>query len=207
MAQVEELSIWELDVPFPYTSQSLEEPSLPSIPEQERGRIQLYQETKENSQTKDERHASMHEHFCNRRYCKYHNTAWRKGKQDSPGEYSSGLSWTDGTWQYRPKKGMVSWKWRFMMCLWRMSVAIWSLRCCWLVCFMILEQQCYWLVWLLYSYEYKVWRYKRPTCISKEDLYDWMIGKGVWPTANSWLLIDPLIDTIARGLMNHVGAW
>jgi len=35
MAQVEELSIWELDVPFPYMLQPLEKPSPQSIPEQE----------------------------------------------------------------------------------------------------------------------------------------------------------------------------
>ena len=75
MAQVEELSIWELNVPFPYISPSLEEPSPPSISEQERGGLRSHQKTKESSQTKEERHALMHEHFCKQRYCKYHNTA------------------------------------------------------------------------------------------------------------------------------------
>jgi len=83
-------------------------------------------------------------------------------------------------------------------------------ECCYLVATVLLTCLLYdtWIAVLLtclatIQIQVQIWRYKRPTCISRKDLCEWMIGKEVWPTANSWLLID----TIAWQLMNHVGAW
>ena len=133
MAQIEELSIWELDLPFPNVPRSSAKIPLQSTEEQGwEEEVRPYQETYKIIQPGEKKHMLTHEHFCKKKNCKYHNTTWKE-KQDSPGEFSSSLSWTNGTWQYRPKEGMVSWKWRFMMRQWRISAAILLLRCCWLV--------------------------------------------------------------------------
>ena len=98
MRQTGELQVWELDMPFPYIPiPPVEAPLLRELRNRARTRgrraaketpedpetkiielkdlVPLYCGSAEMVQPEERKHMLMHEYFCRRRYCKYHNTA------------------------------------------------------------------------------------------------------------------------------------
>src|SRR5712672_1421884 len=98
MQQTGELQVWELDMLFPYIPiPPVEAPLLRELRNQARTRdrraaketpedpetkiielkdlVPLYRGSAEMVQPEERKHMLMHEYFCRRRYCKYHNTA------------------------------------------------------------------------------------------------------------------------------------
>ena len=97
MQQTGELRVWELDMLFPYVPIPVKAPLLgerrnrartrgrrvaketPENPETKiielKDLVPLYRGSAEMVQPEERKHMLMHEYFCRRRYCKYHNTA------------------------------------------------------------------------------------------------------------------------------------